>query len=331
MIDLLLFAGMPVIIGVVWLAWKYGFTQGHADRLETAGRRREDARDWQRRFGPDSPLTSSFFPPTQNEILETLCVLDHLTPSWETGEAALVEHSFLNELALNFPTLCKPGGGFPLDSSENPGTTEAAARREAFKARRAQFNALDQIISGPPAPVAISRGRSDGQPPVNSMQTVGSFWPALLGSAAVLAAVMLYGARFFFRPVNLKVTEHAVAEPSPPRGTEADVPAPVPSPASVPAVSEITPTPAPAPTSKVAGANPALPAPTAPSRGRELLNQQIAASKQRAVAKYPALAVEGSTSASSSGTIIWCSKTAPVCSIQIGLSNLSMNVPRPPG
>ena len=35
-------------------------------------RRREDARDWQRRFGSDSLLAKNFLQPTQNEILETL-------------------------------------------------------------------------------------------------------------------------------------------------------------------------------------------------------------------------------------------------------------------
>ena len=99
-------------------------------------RRREDARDWQRRFGAESLLTANFLQPTQNEILETLCVLDHLTPGWETGDDESVENHFLHELALNFPSLRKPRCAFPLPFAESLGRQEFGRVRQKEKRRR---------------------------------------------------------------------------------------------------------------------------------------------------------------------------------------------------
>ena len=295
MIDLLLFVGIPVLIGAGSLAWKYRPDQGSDARLAKAGRRREDARDWQRRFGLDSPLAASFFPPTQNEILETLYVLDHLAPGWEEDETALVENSFLNELALNFPTLCKPDHTFPRDSLKMQGTSEIDAKREAFRARRAQINALDQIISGTPAPDDLtSDGPLDRQTPDSSTRLDHGLWPAVLGGLAVLIAVALFGARSLPHPVNVKVAEQTVVQPSTPPEIVAAEATPLPSADPEVEVPGAAPISAPSPTVSVVEKEPSQRPPILPPRATDALDQKIAASKERAVAKYPALAVEGS-------------------------------------
>ena len=101
--DLILLIGLPAMLGIGYLIWNRWFSGEISPHPWAQARPREDARDWQRRFGADSMLTKNFLQPTQNEILETLYVLDHLTPGWEAGDAAGAEQNFLHELALNFP------------------------------------------------------------------------------------------------------------------------------------------------------------------------------------------------------------------------------------
>ena len=167
MSDLILLVGIFAALGLGSLMWKFSRRADSTRQPQAPARRREDARDWQRRFGPDSLLVTNFLPPTQNEILETLYVLDYLAPGWETGDADLVERNFLNELALSFPTLRKAHCAFPLPlagaaviagdhavpGAQKPGAslaTEAAiaGRREAFRLTRAQTNALEQMVAG---------------------------------------------------------------------------------------------------------------------------------------------------------------------------------------
>lgn len=296
MMELVLLVGIPVAIVVGLVGWKLGFDRGDARQTQVPGRRREDARDWQRRFGTELLLTEHFFPPTQNEILETLYLLDHLTPRWETGDAAAVERAFLNELALNFPTLRKPDSAFSSALPDRPDATEIAGRREAFRAQRAQFNALDQIISSAvPANEAAAAGAPFGRTETVSVSGAKNLWPIFLGSAAVLVAAVLGGLRFFPAGTTPKVIAQAIAvSPSAVPAAPAAEASPEPTPAVIEAVVEAVPSPSPAPTAQVGDTKPEVAPRATPSLAAQTLDRQVAASKQRAVNKYPALAVEGS-------------------------------------
>lgn len=319
MLLLVLLTGVLVAVGAGYLIWKFGFRETGAAPSEAPTRRREDARDWQRRFGAESLLALNFLQPTQNEILETLYVLDHLTPRWESEDAATTERNFLNELALTYPTLRRAGSAFPLPFAETlaarqagsagkpnlavppPQEAEIAARREAFRLSRAQINALEQIVSSPDVPSEIVPGSlpfrlSDSEP----TRPARNPWPVRVAGVAVLVA-MVFGAGL----LTPKLRDAWMAEPpsasvfvpdspEPPIATEA---APTPPAAAEPVVAATSPPPT-IPEAVAAAPSPAAappsPPPTAVSREKTFLDQQIAASQQRAVSKYPALAVEGS-------------------------------------
>lgn len=321
MTDLLLIIGLLAIASTGYLIWKLWANPALPVCTESTARRREDARDWQRRFGPESLLAANFLQPTQNEILETLYVLDHLTPGWEAGEPEAVERLFLHELAVNFPTLRKDSCVFPLPfaetllASRQPGVPvtpgpvalqaqeeEILARREKFRLARAHFNAFEQMATGPADPTELSGGnlpeRSSGL--VTTRRQTQLWLAALTSVTALLIAVV---ALFHFGPRSFhQRSENAfVTNPS----TETAVSLPTddakPSP-SIPVVSDaVMPSaPTPAPTlAVVAAATPETTPPSSapavvPSKEKALLEQQVAASKQRALSKYPALAVEGS-------------------------------------
>ena len=313
MMVLTALVALAVVLGTGVSIWKLWRHDGNAPSVGATSRRREDARDWQRRFGADSLPAANFLQPTQNEILETLSVLDHLTPGWENHEAAVVERHFLNELALSFPTLRKTSCAFPIpfaDTLAALGTPTAreedfAVKREAFQISRAQFNALEQITSGP---VALPESATDSLPcePAEA-GAPGHFrnpWPVrLAGLAAALAVVLGVALRF---PATTRlspakpplVQDSAPVEPAEPTVPAPSSPSPIVSNGPVVAASPAPPAPMPAASAapvlaQATSAQAAAPPPS-PAQERSIHDQQVAASQQRAVARYPALAVEDS-------------------------------------
>ena len=322
--DLVLLIGVPAVLGAISLVWHFWFKREPERQPEATVRRREDARDWQRRFGTDSLLTANFLQPTQNEILETLYILDHLTPGWETHDAGITERRFLDELALNFPTLRKAACGFPLPFAESlpaqsrrasgagvsqVSEAEIAARREKFRVSRAHPNALEQIVSGPVDSTVIA----PGSPPFRFANITphrrGNPWLARLAVAAALGAIVFEGLRLWPngagfpsptmpRQVKLPLVQETteteesslpdtgLAEETPTPSPAPPAPEPLASPVSAPVV-----TPSTALATNQMIAPPAAPTPD-PHKTAQV--RQIAASKQRALAKYPSLAVEGS-------------------------------------
>ncbi len=313
--DLVLLIGFPALLGAGYLSWNFWFKHDIPRQPEAQSRRREDARDWQRRFGADSLLAANFLQPTQNEILETLYLLDYLTPGWDAGAFDEAERYFLDELASSFPTLRKAACAFPLPFVESqpdisslakassiPPVREKdiAAKREAFRVARAHSNALEQIASRPTGPKVATPGSLPfAVSNVESDRRRGSSWPVRLAGATVLGMVVFgvihllpNGAVSKTPPMQQeakqpigKETPDAVESSPTDKVTEPDEPA-----ASVP----------PAPTLAVAAASarpstlPTPPPPATPDPQKAVLNQQIAASKQRALGKYPSLATEGS-------------------------------------
>ena len=331
--ELVLFIVLPAVLAAVYLAWNFRFNHDAARQSEAPIRRREDARDWQRRFGADSLLAAHFLQPTQNEILETLYVLDHLAPGWETGEPDKVERHFLDELALSFPLLRKPGCEFPVPFAERltakgagaksartkaASEEEVAAKREEFQAFRAHANAREQITSGPTRPAVVTPGSLPFRvSSPGALERRGNPWPARLAGAMVLGAAVYGIIQFLPHGVGLKSGGHAAETPLvqvAPKPTlmasEPVSPAPattLPPVANDPSTTiaepvaatepEAPPAESPAPAA-VAATTPAVassttPPPT-PDPAKAALAQRIAASKQRALSKYPELAVEGS-------------------------------------
>ena len=299
LMDLLLMTGAPVFVGVGYLVWKAFGDPADFDAQELPARRREDARDWQRRLGAGSLLATHFLQPTQNEILETLCVLDHLRPGWETGEASQAERRFLNELSLTFPTLRRPGCLFPGPLAEasvaaarpadDPAVSHArednlTARREAFRARRAQFTALAQIVGA--APAATSSGNPLFATPRNPHARIS----VVLLSALSVVAVLL-GVHSSPRAVNATAPAPELASMTAPILLPQLPAAAEPSPPATEPVAVARPTPASATAVAPAAATPTA---TTDRTKAAAFDQQIAASKQRAVSKYPALGIEGS-------------------------------------
>ena len=312
MLDILLLIGFLALLGMGYMLWRISRKDHRAGLREVPVRRREDARDWQRRFGAESLLTANFLQPTQNEILETLCVLDYLTPGWEIGSDETVETHFLNELALNFPSLRKPQCAFPLPFAESlaaksftgagkkklPATEEEiSVRRESFRSQRAQFNALEQIVAGASAgPVAATPGslpfRVSTEDPA---LPVGNPWPARFAMAAAIVAVFLGAAYFFDHSTVLKADRGPIVESAASPAVVAVETAPVAAETLGP-VAAASPAANPVPVAVAAtiAETAAQPSPAGPSAEKIALNSRIAASQQRAVDKHPDLAVEGS-------------------------------------
>ncbi len=314
--DLVLLISIPALLAAGYFIWDFWFNRGDTPRHEAQPRRREDARDWQRRFGLSSLLATNFLQPTQNEILETLYVLDHLTPGWETGDPGRAERNFLNELALSFPLLCKAPCAFPLPFAERlaadparaqrsnarpANEEEVAASREEFRVARAHANALEQMVSGPTAhPAEVVPGSLPFRvSPPGSIRGRDNPWPARLAGAMVLGAAVFGTIRFLPVRPDSKLLNHesepALVQVTPIPTPAASEPSPT-VPATVEIIAEVSPAPSPAPVA-VAVATPAAmptPIPSTPDPAKAVLVQQIAASKQRALDKYPELAVEGS-------------------------------------
>ncbi len=320
MMLLALLTGVLVAIVAGYVVWKFAYNGKGAVALEAPTRRREDARDWQRRFGADSLLASNFLQPTQNEILETLYVLDHLTPRWESEDDATTERHFLNELALTYPTLCRADSMFPLPFAETLAArqvkpagrqnqaalpiqeAEVAAQREAFRLGRAQINALEQITSSSDVPTEIVPGslpfRLSEAEPARSARTP---WPARFAGVALLVMVAVGAGLLFPKLRDLGAPQPQsvhVFVPDSPELSNAAEPSPAPpamgDPVAATTSSSLAATPPAMPsTPSPVAAHPPQP-PTTITREKVTLDQQIAASQQRAVSKYPTLAVEGS-------------------------------------
>ena len=330
--EFVLLIGLPALIAAGYLFWNFRFTRRAVHLPEAPTRRREDARDWQRRFGADSLLATHFLQPTQNELLETLYVLDHLAPGWERADPGSAERHFLNELALSFPSLRKANCEFPLPFADRLATTNArtkfsrtrpaseeeiATRREEFRTARAHANALEQLESGPVRPAVVTPGslpfRVSLSDPVPARTNP---WPARLAGATVLGAAVVGMVRFLPNNVHSVQGGQFVESPlvqgtPPPAPTESDLSSSAPATAAAQAIDTPTPSleavvpaagatasqaPNPAPvsvTAAVPAGVPPLP-PSTPDPAKAALVQQVAASKQRAVGKYPELAVEGS-------------------------------------
>ncbi len=170
-------------------------------------RHREEARQLQERFEQDEDFTRNFHRPTQNELLETLQALDHLTLDWQFGDADLVDYRFKNELAESFPALCKERCRYPEPLAEDlsrlfgKGKLSAEAmeerqrthfaqvmqKRAVFHAARAQANAHHQLTSGPAAgPVALPPGSL----PFRVREAAPARRRSTVGGVAVAALVM---------------------------------------------------------------------------------------------------------------------------------------------
>ena len=292
-------------------------------------RTRDEARRLQTRFDEDDDFTRNFHRPTQNEVLETLQTLDHLTPLWDQGEEPLVARRLKNELAESFPTLRKSGCGYPQaieeDSALLPGHTklspdalDAQIRRQTdtmararadFQAARAHANALHQLTSGPETgPVALAAGslpfRVSGEPVTRRPAPVAK----LLGASAL--ALCLASAGWYFTLAGQTRKEVNALSPSVVNDDPAGA-APAPSPVVDPTLgvetavdtpASVEPTPetsaalasASSPAAglpPLAAASPATPPPVSPEM---LLARRIEESKLRAIDKHPDLVVPNS-------------------------------------
>ena len=108
-------------------------------------------------------------------------------------------------------------------------------------------------------------------------------------------AVILGTTYFLSHPAVLKAVRSSLVEPAAPVATAVAEPAPV---AAAPVDPVVAASPTATPELVAVAAPPAVstppPAPAGPSAEKVALNSRIAASQQRAVGKYPDLAVEGS-------------------------------------
>ena len=153
---------------------------GRSSVAESAKRRhREEARQLQTQLDQDPDFARNFHRPTQNEVLETLQALDHLTPGWELDNETLTDVRLKNELAESFPALRRTECIYPFpiagdlerlfdraelspeawESSLQAHAEKQARSRAAFHAARARANAKHQMAVGPKvAPVALPPG-----------------------------------------------------------------------------------------------------------------------------------------------------------------------------
>ena len=310
-------------------------TWGRAARTGEAGsarRTRSEAREIQTRFEADDDFARNFQRPTQNEVLEALQMLDHLSPGWDQGGDALVDRRLKNELAESFPTLQKARCVYPqdlaADSAQGSGkkARDQAARtmlaRQKFRAERAQANALHQLTSGPEVgPVTVTPGslpfRVTENPQAKRTATGAKALALVTIGLGFAACAWYFAARKQPEPrllapivptgqakasVSLPPVEAAPRESTSTR-SPADIPAlttfheniaqgPT---APAPSLSPgvVEATPPPA-VAEVPSPPPFLTPNMIPPKGDTALAEGIAASKERAVELYPDLAVPNS-------------------------------------
>ena len=288
-------------------------------------RTRSEARVIQARFEDDADFTQNFQRPTQNEVLETLQMLDHLSPKWDQGEAALVERRLKNELAESFPTLCKAGCIYPQAVArrtahafgrKRDAASQTARARQEFRTERAQANALHQLTSDVDVgPVAVVPGSlpfriSEEVQSSGAGQSIKWIMPlvAMLALAAVGWHFVGGSQRWGSFIASFTTSGNAKASGfSPPRDP---TPRPDPATSKPTATSSLatvdgnappnSPTPSPSIAPVLAEATAALtePTPTSsvplsplPPKADNALAEGVAESKTRAVDKYPDLAV----------------------------------------
>ena len=237
-------------------------------------RHRAEAQQVQSRFDLDEDFARNFHRPTQNEVLETLQMLDHLAPQWDQGDAVLVDHHLKNELAESFPALRKTGCSYPVPPSDDAGlaapggrrsagrradqlrkSSEAQARaREEFRAVRAQANALHQLTSGADnSPLELVPGSLPFRVSNDVGSTRSAWVPKLIGVSVFAACLALAGwyamadgARWHgFKAMITGSTANPVTAPVPGSETE---PAPTVSPPPAVAQGDAAPTKSPATT-----------------------------------------------------------------------------------
>ena len=315
-----------IACGGAFACWRTGRnTPGGARPPRT----RDEARRLQARFDEDDDFTRNFHRPTQNEVLETLQTLDHLTSHWDQGEELLVARRLKNELAESFPTLRKGGCGYPQpieeDSASLPGKarlspdafdaqirlqidTMARARTD-FRAARAHANALHQLTSGPATgPVELTAGslpfHLSDEPVARRTFPVAK----LMGASALAVCLALAGWYFTSAeqtrngnnalspsvvnddPASGAPAPRPIAGPTLEVETAVDTPAPVaPTPETSAAIASASSPAAGLP--RLAVVTPAAPPPVSPEM---LLAQRIEESKLRAIDKHPDLVVPNS-------------------------------------
>ena len=101
-------------------AWHEEKYRLHPDLYFPEPRTRDDARNWQRKFGPSRIYGLAFRKPTQKQILAILELLDHQVPGWEHAEVKRHEYRFMNELAVSFPSLRTSDCFIPCDAASTP-------------------------------------------------------------------------------------------------------------------------------------------------------------------------------------------------------------------
>ena len=331
MVGFLLFGTactLLILIGGV-IAWSQTTSTGGGG---SSRRTRNEAREIQTRVEGDDDFARNFQRPTQNEVLETLQMLDHLSPSWEQGGAALVDRRLKNELAESFPNLRKAGCIYPQEPTAEPGrgsskksldrAAQTTLARQKFRTERAQANALHQLTSsGEVGPITVTPGslpfRVPENPQVNRTTTgkkriaFAAIALGLVVSAWYLAAskhpasnpttstVSTDQAKTFVSLPPVEVAPQQIAPLLPPSYTPASAaeeenavknpasPGPSPPTGAIEA--------APSPTAEVVSSPlPSVnPTPAAP-KVDTVLADGVAASKERAVEKYPDLAVPNS-------------------------------------
>ena len=322
----ILFTVLILIGGVV--AWGRAAKTGNE---ESTRRTRSEAREIQTRFEGDEDFSRNFQRPTQNEVLETLQMLDHLSPGWDQGDAALADQRLKNELAESFPTLQRAGCLYPQEVAANslrglgkkPRDQAAqTATRQKFRAERAQANALHQLTSaGELGPVAVTPGSlpfrvSEGPPPKRISKGVRRV--ALATTALGLAA----GGWYFVgnkphpgKPSSPLASTNQItaSDDLPPVGVDSRESTPIPLPSDTAASNtadgntvQNSPSPIPPVSPGLADAAPSPAGAEAPSPARPIdpapalpkvdaaLAKGVAASKERAVDLYPDLAVPNS-------------------------------------
>ena len=201
-----------LILGGGTFAWWYVGRQPSTS--VTQRRHRAEARQVQGHFDADEDFARNFHRPTQNEVLETLQMLDHLTPQWDQGDTTLVEKRLKNELAESFPALRKAGCDYPIagldglpsvplggrqpvasrEDRNQRTSEEVATARNEFRSVRAQANALHQLTTGTDAnPLELTPGSLPFRVSDDARSGRSSWVPRMIGAFVLAACLALAG------------------------------------------------------------------------------------------------------------------------------------------
>lgn len=330
MVGFLLFGAVFTLLILIGgtVAWRH--TTKLADK-SSARRTRSEAREIQTRFEADTDFARNFQRPTQNEVLETLQMLDYISPGWDREDVALIDHQLKNELAESFPTLRKAGCVYPrntaagsvrgLGKAERKQATHTALARQKFRAARAQANAFHQLTSGmEEGPAEVTPGSLPFRSPESPDKRTNGGWKEV--ALAVMTLALAAGGWYFavkhrregkmVVPVLATGQTDVVIHPEPVGSVPQEATPTLPA-AATPAIATVeatAPSPPPPPTPSISPAladattpevRAQVPAPSPPvdpagiaAKADTSFAEGVAASKERAVDKYPDLTLPNS-------------------------------------